>query len=54
MAFWNLSVTIGNLWVLVAKAGVQNRGHEIHRINRFWRDLRFKCSSSPYLPLLPR
>jgi proton-dependent oligopeptide transporter, POT family len=26
MAFWNLSVTIGNLWVLVANAGVQNRG----------------------------
>lgn len=25
MAFWNLSVTIGNLWVLVANAGVQNR-----------------------------
>jgi len=24
MAFWNLSVTIGNLWVLVANAGVQN------------------------------
>ena len=26
MAFWNLSVTIGNLWVLVVNAGVQNRG----------------------------
>ena len=26
MAFWNLSVTIGNLWVLVANAGVQNPG----------------------------
>jgi POT family proton-dependent oligopeptide transporter len=25
MSFWNLSVTIGNLWVLVANAGVQNR-----------------------------
>src|SRR5262245_12755937 len=24
MAFWNLSVTIGNLWVLVANSGVQN------------------------------
>jgi POT family proton-dependent oligopeptide transporter len=24
MAFWNLSVTVGNLWVLVANAGVQN------------------------------
>jgi proton-dependent oligopeptide transporter, POT family len=24
MSFWNLSVTIGNLWVLVANAGVQN------------------------------
>jgi proton-dependent oligopeptide transporter, POT family len=24
MAFWNLSVTIGNVWVLVANAGVQN------------------------------
>ncbi len=24
MAFWNLSVTIGNLWVLVVNAGVQN------------------------------
>jgi POT family proton-dependent oligopeptide transporter len=24
MAFWNLSVTIGNLWVLVANAGLQN------------------------------
>jgi POT family proton-dependent oligopeptide transporter len=24
MAFWNLSVTIGNLWVLMANAGVQN------------------------------
>jgi len=24
MAFWSLSVTIGNLWVLVVKAGVQN------------------------------
>src|SRR6185312_13949595 len=24
MAFWLLSVTIGNLWVLVANAGVQN------------------------------
>jgi proton-dependent oligopeptide transporter, POT family len=24
MAFWNLSVTIGNLWVLVANAAVQN------------------------------
>jgi len=24
MAFWNLSVTIGNLWVLVANTGVQN------------------------------
>ncbi|MFL6521483.1 MAG: oligopeptide:H+ symporter [Chthoniobacterales bacterium] len=26
MAFWNLSVTIGNLWVLVVNVGVQNRG----------------------------
>ena len=26
MAFWNLSVTIGNLWVLVVNAGVQNAG----------------------------
>ena len=26
MSFWNLSVTIGNLWVLVANAGVQNAG----------------------------
>jgi POT family proton-dependent oligopeptide transporter len=26
MAFWNLSVTIGNLWVLVVNAGVQNGG----------------------------
>src|SRR5437764_10723992 len=26
MAFWNLSVTIGNLWVLVVNAGVQNQG----------------------------
>ena len=25
MAFWNLSVTIGNLWVLVVNAGVQNQ-----------------------------
>jgi len=24
MAFWSLSVTIGNLWVLVVNAGVQN------------------------------
>ena len=24
MAFWNLSVTIDNLWMLVANAGVQN------------------------------
>ena len=24
MAFWNLSVTIGNLWVLVVNAGVKN------------------------------
>ena len=24
MSFWNLSVTIGNLWVLAANAGVQN------------------------------
>ena len=24
MSFWNLSVTIGNLWVLLANAGVQN------------------------------
>jgi POT family proton-dependent oligopeptide transporter len=24
MAFWNLSVTIGNLWVLMTNAGVQN------------------------------
>ncbi|HTL78568.1 MAG TPA: hypothetical protein VL136_04100 [Candidatus Babeliales bacterium] len=24
MSFWNLSVTIGNLWVLVANAGVQS------------------------------
>src|SRR5207237_9679008 len=24
MAFWNLSVTIGNLWVLVANAGAQD------------------------------
>ncbi|MFN2475329.1 MAG: oligopeptide:H+ symporter [Chthoniobacterales bacterium] len=24
MAFWNLSVTVGNLWVLVVNAGVQN------------------------------
>ena len=24
IAFWNLSVTIGNLWVLIANAGVQN------------------------------
>ena len=24
MAFWNLSVTIGNLWVLMVNAGVQN------------------------------
>ena len=24
MAFWNLSVTIGNLWVLVVNAGVRN------------------------------
>jgi len=26
MAFWNLSVTIGNLWVLVVNLGVQNPG----------------------------
>src|SRR3954452_11295595 len=26
MAFWNLAVTVGNLWVLVVNAGVQNRG----------------------------
>jgi proton-dependent oligopeptide transporter, POT family len=26
MAFWNLSVTIGNLWVLVVNAGVKNDG----------------------------
>ena len=26
MAFWNLSVTIGNLWVLVVNAGVKNGG----------------------------
>jgi len=26
MAFWSLSVTIGNLWVLVVNAGVQNGG----------------------------
>jgi POT family proton-dependent oligopeptide transporter len=26
MAFWNLSVTIGNLWVLVVNAGVKNPG----------------------------
>jgi POT family proton-dependent oligopeptide transporter len=26
MAFWSLSVTIGNLWVLIANAGVQNPG----------------------------
>ena len=39
MAFWNLSVTIGNLWVLVANAGCAKlRGHQIHRINWFWRD----------------
>ncbi len=25
MSFWNLSVTIGNLWVLVVNAGVKNR-----------------------------
>ena len=24
MAFWNLAVTVGNLWVLVVNAGVQN------------------------------
>ena len=24
MAFWNLSVTIGNRWLLIANAGVQN------------------------------
>jgi POT family proton-dependent oligopeptide transporter len=24
MAFWSLSVTIGNLWVLVVNAGVKN------------------------------
>jgi POT family proton-dependent oligopeptide transporter len=24
MAFWNLSVTIGNLWVLVVNAGVKH------------------------------
>ena len=24
MSFWNLPVTIGNLWVVVANAGVQN------------------------------
>ena len=24
MSFWNLSVTVGNLWVLVANAGVQS------------------------------
>ena len=24
MSFWNLAVTVGNLWVLVANAGVQN------------------------------
>jgi hypothetical protein len=33
MAFWNLSVTIGNLWVLVANAGV----------NVFLRHLRVRC-----------
>ena len=39
MAFWNLSVTIGNLWVLVVNAGVQNsRRHELHRIDRLRRD----------------
>src|SRR5262249_48832629 len=24
MAFWNLSVTVGNLWVLLVNAGVRN------------------------------
>ena len=39
MAFWNLSVTIGNLWVLVVNAGVKNSAViEIHRINRVRRD----------------
>src|SRR5262245_47738256 len=26
MAFWSLSVTVGNLWVLLVNAGVRNRG----------------------------
>ena len=39
MAFWNLSVTIGNLWVLVANVGVQNAArHEIDRLDRIRRD----------------
>ena len=33
MSFWNLSVTIGNLWVLAANAGVQNSS-VINFINR--------------------
>lgn len=45
MAFWNLSVTIGNLWVLVVNAGVQNsrvidfvksRGFEITAFQMFF------------------
>ena len=24
MAFWNLAVTVGNLWVLLVNAGVRN------------------------------
>ena len=39
MAFWNFSVTIGNLWVLVVNAGVQNScRHELHQVDRLRRD----------------
>ena len=37
MSFWYLSVTIGNLWVLLANAGVQNSSvtnSALHRLGR--------------------
>ena len=35
MAFWNLSVTIGNLWVLVVNAGVKTPRHDFIKSTGF-------------------
>ena len=53
MAFWNLSVTVGNLWVLVVNAGVKNATVTDFISRAASASRRSRCFSSPRSPSPP-